>query len=186
MASETPKNPTGPAESGPATQIAYLRALTQIVREEELSELEIENAGVRITLKAPEAAPVVVPTPGYPATAQPLASITAAHPADVSPGAGSASGETSPDSSPETELIEIVSPMVGVFYRAPSPSDPNFVEVGDRVEAGQTVALIEAMKVFNEIVAESAGTVIDIKAQNSELVETGGILMTLCPHQADS
>jgi biotin carboxyl carrier protein len=71
--------------------------------------------------------------------------------------------------------------MIGVFYRAPSPSDPNFVEVGDVVEIGQTVALVEAMKVFNEITAEVAGTVIEIKAQTAELVETGQVLMTIRP-----
>lgn len=183
MASETPKNPTQPEEKPPVSQIEYLRALTEIVCEEELSELEIENAGVRITLKAPEtalpagAAPLpagIVAQPIVPSVAQPFVQAQTA-------GMDAPVGAT-----PDSELIEIISPMVGVFYRAPSPSDPNFVEVGDRVEEGQTVALIEAMKVFNEIVAESAGTVIDIKAQNSDLVETGGVLMTLCPHQIDS
>lgn len=71
--------------------------------------------------------------------------------------------------------------MVGVFYRAPSPSDPNFIEVGDKVEIGQTVALVEAMKVFNEITSEVAGTVVEIKAASADLVETGQTLITIRP-----
>lgn len=181
MASETPKKLTGQTPSTPATQTEYLRALTQIVREEELSELEIENAGLRITLKAPEPVPVMAPTQASFA-AQSLAMM----PAPMAEAPATAEAAAPSEVQPEEELVQIISPMVGVFYRAPSPSDPNFVEVGDRVEIGQTVALIEAMKVFNEIVAESAGTVIDIKAQGSELIETGGVLMTLCPHQVES
>lgn len=182
MASKTPKTPISQAPSTPATQTEYLRALTQILQEEELSELEIENAGLRITLKAPEPVQMTVPSHVPFVTDQPLAMMPA--PVPSAPVTTDAAVPLEADS--EEELIKIVSPMVGVFYRAPSPSDPNFVEVGDRVEAGQTVALIEAMKVFNEIVAESAGTVIDIKAQSSDLIETGGVLMTLCPHQIES
>jgi acetyl-CoA carboxylase biotin carboxyl carrier protein len=96
-------------------------------------------------------------------------------PPAFAPHAGSTPG------APDDSLLTIVSPMIGVFYRAPSPSDPNFVEVGDVVEIGQTVALVEAMKVFNEITAEVAGTVIEIKAQTAELVETGQVLMTIRP-----
>ena len=69
--------------------------------------------------------------------------------------------------------------MVGVFYRAPSPADPNFIEIGDKVEVGQTVALVEAMKVFNEIVAEVSGVVVEIKPAGADLVETGQTIITL-------
>ena len=69
--------------------------------------------------------------------------------------------------------------MVGVFYRAPSPADPNFIAVGDRVERGQVIGLVEAMKSFNEIVAESGGIVSSIPAETGQLVETGQTLVLL-------
>jgi acetyl-CoA carboxylase biotin carboxyl carrier protein len=77
----------------------------------------------------------------------------------------------------DASLVPIVSPMVGVFYRAPSPNDPTFVEIGDTVHIGQVVGVVEAMKVFNEITSDIEGTVAEIPAQNAELVETGAPLI---------
>jgi acetyl-CoA carboxylase biotin carboxyl carrier protein len=171
LETENPKNPE-PVPSA-LTQTDFLRELSQIVRAENLSELEVESEGVRVTLKAPEnLAPPVSATPAPPAVAT-AAGVLPAMPAPA--GAGST------PKAPDESLLQIVSPMVGVFYRAPSPTDPNFVEVGDVIEVGQTVALIEAMKVFNEILAEVAGTVVEIKAQAAELVETGQVLITIRP-----
>lgn len=176
MDSENQKNSEVDLSPAGLSQIEYLRGLAEIVRDEKLSELEVETGGLRITLKAPElptavttfeAAPGVLPAASaYPATA-------AAAPAST-PGAGAAPVQ-------DDSLIEIVSPMIGVFYRAPSPADPNFVEIGDKIEVGQTVALVEAMKVFNEITSEVAGTVVEIKAQSADLVETGQVLITIRP-----
>ena len=74
---------------------------------------------------------------------------------------------------------EITSPLVGSFYRSSSPDAPHFVEVGDQVEVGQTVCIVEAMKVFNEIVADRAGTVIAIPVENGKLVQVGQVLVVL-------
>jgi acetyl-CoA carboxylase biotin carboxyl carrier protein len=74
---------------------------------------------------------------------------------------------------------EITSPLVGAFYRSPSPDAPAFVEIGDQVEVGQTLCIVEAMKVFNEITADRAGTVIAIPMQNGQLVQVGQVLMVL-------
>jgi acetyl-CoA carboxylase biotin carboxyl carrier protein len=73
----------------------------------------------------------------------------------------------------------ITSPMIGTYYAAPGPNERPFVQVGDRVEVGQTVAIIEAMKIMNEIVSEFAGTVTELVAKNGEAVEYGHPLIRL-------
>jgi acetyl-CoA carboxylase biotin carboxyl carrier protein len=78
-------------------------------------------------------------------------------------------------------LVEVVSPMVGTFYRAPAPGEPSFVEVGDRIRTGQTVCIIEAMKLMNEIETEVAGQVMEILLQNGEPVEFGQPLLRVKP-----
>jgi acetyl-CoA carboxylase biotin carboxyl carrier protein len=81
----------------------------------------------------------------------------------------------------DQRLVEVQSPMVGTFYRAPAPGEPLFVEVGDRVKAGQSVCIIEAMKLMNEIEAEVSGQVMEILVQNGEPVEYGQPLMRINP-----
>ncbi len=82
---------------------------------------------------------------------------------------------------PEDDGIRVESPMVGTFYRAPNPDADPFVKEGDRVVQGQTLCIIEAMKIFNEIVAERAGTVREVCAENAESVEYGQLLFVLAP-----
>ncbi|GBE95434.1 acetyl-CoA carboxylase biotin carboxyl carrier protein [Nostoc cycadae] len=81
----------------------------------------------------------------------------------------------------DQRLVEVASPMVGTFYRAPAPGEAPFVEVGDRVRQGQTVCIIEAMKLMNEIEAEISGQVMEILLQNGEPVEYGQPLMRINP-----
>lgn len=81
----------------------------------------------------------------------------------------------------EQKSVEISSPMVGTFYRAAAPGEPPFVEIGDRVRVGQTVCIIEAMKLMNEIEAEVSGQIIDISVHNGEPVEYGQALMRINP-----
>ena len=78
-------------------------------------------------------------------------------------------------------LTEITSPMVGTFYRAPAPDEPPFVEVGDRIRSGQTVCIIEAMKLMNELEAEVSGEIVEILVDNGEPVEYGQVLMRVKP-----
>ena len=80
-----------------------------------------------------------------------------------------------------SRFIEVQSPMVGTFYRAPAPGEAPFVEVGDRVKVGQSVCIIEAMKLMNEIEAEVSGQVMEILVQNGEPVEYGQPLMRINP-----
>ncbi|MGP0128483.1 MAG: acetyl-CoA carboxylase biotin carboxyl carrier protein [cyanobacterium endosymbiont of Rhopalodia musculus] len=81
----------------------------------------------------------------------------------------------------DKKWIEITSPMVGTFYRAPAPNEPPFVEVGDRISNGQTVCIVEAMKLMNDIDAEVAGEVMEIVIANGEAVEYGQTLMWINP-----
>ena len=141
--------------------VAYLRGLAQIVSETGLSTLEIETDSFKLTLRGVR--PQLVAAPETLALALPA----------------SAPASSSPAPAKDESLVPVVSPMVGVWYRAPSPTDAPFVEVGDRVEAGQTIGLVEAMKVFNEITAEASGVVAQIPAQTGQLVETGQPLLML-------
>ncbi|MEH1896474.1 MAG: acetyl-CoA carboxylase biotin carboxyl carrier protein [Nostoc sp.] len=86
-----------------------------------------------------------------------------------------------PPSIIDQRLVEVPSPMVGTFYRAPAPGEAAFVEVGDRIRKGQTVCIIEAMKLMNEIEAEVSGQVMEILLQNGDAVEYGQPLMRINP-----
>ena len=85
------------------------------------------------------------------------------------------------DSKGDRRLVEVISPMVGTFYRAATPDEPPFVEVGDRIRKGQTVCIIEAMKLMNELEAEVGGEVVEILVQNGEPIEYGQLLLRLNP-----
>ena len=88
-----------------------------------------------------------------------------------------------PTSAPidQKKWLDITSPMVGTFYRAPTPDDPPFVDIGDRINTGQTVCILEAMKLMNELEAEVAGQIVEILVQNGEPVEFGQVLMRVDP-----
>lgn len=82
---------------------------------------------------------------------------------------------------PDKKWVEITSPMVGTFYRSPAPDEPAFASVGDRIRLGQTVCIIEAMKLMNEIETESAGQVMEVLVENGQPIEFGQILMYVDP-----
>ncbi|MCK4303189.1 MAG: acetyl-CoA carboxylase biotin carboxyl carrier protein [Candidatus Eisenbacteria sp.] len=82
---------------------------------------------------------------------------------------------------PDEELVAIVSPMVGTFYRSPSPTSPAYVETGKRVAVGQVVCIIEAMKLMNEIESEVSGTIVKIQAENEQPVEFNQPLFMVRP-----
>ena len=81
----------------------------------------------------------------------------------------------------DPKWVEIVSPMVGTFYSAPAPTEPPFVEAGNRVSTGQTVCIIEAMKLMNEVEAEVAGEIVEILVANGDPVEFNQPLMRVMP-----
>jgi acetyl-CoA carboxylase biotin carboxyl carrier protein len=104
---------------------------------------------------------------------------SAAHPAPAA-GAVEARAPQAPEA-PTTNLVEITSPMVGTFYRAPAPEAPPYVEVGSRVVKGQTLCILEAMKLMNELESEVQGVVTEVCVENSEPVEYGQVLFRIEP-----
>lgn len=161
-----------------------LRELVSALNQTDVAELTLKTAEFELTLRKPSALqPDVVVSPV--ATA-PAAALTAA-PTAGTPTAPAAAPATEAPSTPppapavDPSLVEITSPMVGTFYRAPAPDEPSFVEVGDRIQSGQTVCIIEAMKLMNELEAEVSGEIVDILVDNAEPIEFGQALMRVRP-----
>lgn len=141
------------------------RGLTRVrVEEPDGTAVELERASV--------AQPVAVPMPMPSAMAAPVAAPAVA-PAAPEPAA------QGPAAAPEPKGTEVTAPMVGVFYAAPAPGDEPFVRVGSKVKAGETLCIIEAMKVLNEVTAEADGEVLEICVADGDLVEFGSCLMRI-------
>lgn len=143
-----------------------IKKLIELVEASEVGELEIRQG--EETIRIARSAPALgVPAPAAQAVAPPAAAIQP-NPAE--------SEGTAP---PPGQIVK--SPMVGTFYRAPAPTSRPFVEIGDRVEVGDALCIIEAMKLMNEIEAETAGTVKEILVRNEEPVEYGQVLFRIDP-----
>ena len=136
-----------------------IREVVRIVQESGVNEVTIEDAGIRVTVRRGEER-VAGPTASTPE------SLDGAEPVSAGATAG---------------LVRIEAPMVGTFYRAPDPNAPPFVNVGDIVVAGQTLCILEAMKLMNEIKAEAEGVVRSILVENAQPVEYGQLLFELEP-----
>lgn len=153
-----------------------IQDLIKHVSRSRVTELEIEKKDFKITIKAadtesdeervvyvtapmPQAAPQAMPAPMPQAAPVPAAPA----PAPAAPAAAPVEEENN--------YITVNSPMIGTFYRAPSPDKPVFVEVGDKIGKGDTVCIIEAMKLFNEIEAEIQGTIVKVLVDDASPVE---------------
>ena len=138
--------------------IKEIKDMINLMNENGLAELEIEKDGMRIRLKKSgsgyEKAVDFIPQPA-PAAQQ---------------------AAEAPKVQAKANTIEIKSPMVGTFYRSPSPEAPAYVNVGDNIEVGQVLCIIEAMKLMNEIKSEIKGRIIDIHVENAEPVEFSQVL----------
>jgi oxaloacetate decarboxylase (Na+ extruding) subunit alpha len=138
-----------------------IREIVRIVQESGVGEVTIEDAGMRVSVRR---------------TPEPLDARLAASAAEAEEEAAS------PPPVPETDgVVRVEAPMVGVFYRAPQPGAPPFVEEGDTVAPGQTLCILEAMKLMNEIKADVAATIRSIHVGNAEPVEFGQLLFELEP-----
>jgi oxaloacetate decarboxylase alpha subunit len=148
------------AEDADAERGEQIRELVKIVQESGVGEIEIEDEGMRVSVRRADE-PLV-----------PGAALAVATESTTLGDDGHRAGEA---------VIRIESPMVGVFYRAANPGAPAFVDVGDTVVPGQTLCMLEAMKLFNELKAEVAGTVQSIHIENAQPVEFGQLLFVIEP-----
>jgi len=151
--------------------IRKVKKLIELLDESGIAEIEITEGddSVRISRYSTN---VVGATVSH-APAPPVAMPSAAAPADPAAHVATAAAE------PEEEGFAVTAPMVGTYYSAPSPGSPSFVQVGDKVSEGDTLCIIEAMKMMNQIEAEVSGTVKSIRVQNGEPVEYGQILFVI-------
>jgi len=160
---------------GQDMDISKVRELVKLVEESGIEELEISHLDTTIRIQksagqvVSHAAMMPAPLPVAPAPA-------AAGPATASAGPSTVESDVT-----RGKWKDVRSPIVGTFYRAPSPSTPNFVNVGDRVAAGQTMCIVEAMKVMNEIEAEFGGTIKEILLEDGSPVEAEGVLFLVDP-----
>ena len=161
----------------------FLRGLIGAVDESGIDSLEISRGGTRIRIsKTPPPAPVHAAAPMAAAPAHVHAApAPAAAPAAAHAPAPAAAEAAAPASGGGSNLVEVKSPMVGTFYRSPAPEAPSYVEVGSRVTRGQTLCILEAMKLMNELESDVAGTVREICVENGEPVEYGQVLFRIEP-----
>lgn len=151
-----------------------LAEIADVMEDRGLTRVRVEEPdGTAVELERASAAqPVAVPMPMPGAVTAPV-SAPAVAPAAPEPAA------QAPAAAPEPKGTEVTAPMVGVFYAAPAPGDEPFVRVGSKVKAGETLCIIEAMKVLNEVTAEADGEVLEICVADGDLVEFGSCLMRI-------
>jgi acetyl-CoA carboxylase biotin carboxyl carrier protein len=170
------KNETDPDSPASTDQLnlAEIRELIELVSDKQFSEFELERGNFRLRLQKGSVHTVV--EVARPQSREPL---------DVRPApapvAAPAPQPAAPLAPPEESLHLVTSPIVGTFYRASSPTGDPFVKLGDSVETGRTLCIIEAMKLMNEIPADAGGVVAKIFVENGQPVEYGQLLFGLRP-----
>lgn len=165
--------------------LEFVERLIRALDESSLDSLELERGGTRVRLsKSPPSSHSGAPNPGSHGTSHtisvpreaPLPERTTEAPPEPVPGSGSP-----PEAEAADRMIEVTSPMVGTFYRAPAPDASPYVEVGARVGKGTVLCIIEAMKLMNEMESEVEGTVAKILVDNAQPVEYGQVLFLVDP-----
>jgi acetyl-CoA carboxylase biotin carboxyl carrier protein len=142
-----------------------IKDLITLMNDNDLTEIEVETDGAKIKLKKGQDQVVMQEAPRMMAAQQQVAASAAAAPAAPAPATG----------------ITIKSPMVGTFYSAPAPDAEPYLKVGQKVEVGQVICIVEAMKLMNEIKSEIKGTVTEVHVQNGSPIEFGQVLYTVAP-----
>ncbi|MFL5383558.1 MAG: acetyl-CoA carboxylase biotin carboxyl carrier protein [Longimicrobiaceae bacterium] len=168
--------------------LEFLRGLIGAVDESGIDSLEISRGGTRIRIsKTPPPAPVhaaagVAAAPAH-LHMPPVHDLGVPRAGGAAPTAagGALAAPAAAAAPPASNLVEIKSPMVGTFYRSPAPEAPSYVERGGRVNKGQTLCILEAMKLMNELESDVAGVVREICVENGEPVEYGQVLFRIEP-----
>lgn len=163
-----------------------IRQLLATIAQTDISEVNLKSENFELTVRkgviVHQAAPEVVSLPeANIGISSPDISSTAENLNRGRSDSGSATQASATSTGTESKFVEIYSPMVGTFYRAPAPGESAFVEVGDRIRKSDTVCIIEAMKLMNEIEAELSGQVMEILVENGSSVEYGQALMRINP-----
>lgn len=157
--------------------IRKVKKLIELIEESGVAEIEIREGEetVRISRQLPQplTAPIVhyATQPQHPAQQQPPSSAPTGQPQSTE--------STTPSTSNLPAGHTLISPMVGTFYRSPSPDQPPFVKIGDKVSVGDTLCIVEAMKMMNQIEADKAGTIAAILAENGQAIEFGQPLFVI-------
>jgi acetyl-CoA carboxylase biotin carboxyl carrier protein len=148
-------------------ELKEIEALVKFISTSKVDEILIEKKDFKINIKKHKKENKVVKVAAAPAPVQ----TTAPAPVAAAPQSLPEKEAAAPAETTATNLIEIKSPMIGTFYRKSSPDKPTFVEVGDKVEAGKVVCIIEAMKLFNEIESEVSGKIVKVLVDDATPVE---------------
>jgi acetyl-CoA carboxylase biotin carboxyl carrier protein len=164
----------------------YVQSLIKALDESGLDSIEIERGGTRIRLaRTPSGvagAALAVQAGSAPSFAAPGAATDASGAPAAAPPASPAGHVPAPETdSAGSGLLEINSPMVGTFYRSPAPDAPSYVDLGATVTPGETLCIIEAMKLMNELECEISGVIREICVENGEPVEFGQVLFRVSP-----
>jgi acetyl-CoA carboxylase biotin carboxyl carrier protein len=154
-----------------------LKKLIDLVEESGVAELEVTEGEEKVRIVKGGAGREAVPYVVAPAVAAPYPAPAAALPAPAAPAASNPAAAAAPAPGAEGHVLK--APMVGTFYRAASPGAKAFAEIGDAVKTGQTVCIIEAMKLMNEIEADKDGTIKAILVENGQPVEYGEPLIVI-------
>jgi|SRR6186713_2816850 len=147
-----------------------IQELIKMINKSNIGEVSIEEKGFKLTIKQKEE-PAIQQLIAAPMQAQPMAAMATAPAAALPPSSGTADKAAKGAEAPAGNTVTIKSPMIGTFYRSPSPDKPSFVNVGDDVEPGKVVCIIEAMKLFNEIESEVKGRIIKVLVEDASPVE---------------
>jgi acetyl-CoA carboxylase biotin carboxyl carrier protein len=176
MKRKKPSKTTG-SESFASPEIEQIEQLLRFMTEHNLEEFEYSRGDLRIRLKKPGVATVVAALP------RPAAEIIVPGALPAAPAAAAPASASAPEADVRggEDLFLVKSPIVGTFYGSPSPGSEPFVKVGSYVEAGQTLCIVEAMKLMNEIESEATGEVLRIFAENGQPVEYGQPLFGIRP-----
>ncbi|MFY0631838.1 MAG: acetyl-CoA carboxylase biotin carboxyl carrier protein [Flavobacteriaceae bacterium] len=149
--------------------IKEIQNLIKFVAKSGASEVKLEMEDVKITIKTGSEKTETTIVQAAPIASMPQAPIQQAAPVQASAPAAAPSQDTTADD--DSKYLTVKSPIIGTMYRKPSPDKPNFVEVGDEIKAGDTVCIIEAMKLFNEIESEISGKIVKVLVDDSSPVE---------------